>query len=201
MTQQDDPGPFAPPSTLSTGPSAPDPYLSPTPPALAPFPAGSQPPPPVAASYPPHLPPSYPPPWTPAVPAPAPRGSTHVIAVMALIVAIVALLVGVVPVLGMIFGSVSGSYELTGTAPMVVRGQPYPGPQLADELTRVIEADGGDVGEISCPDTPRVDDGATTVCTGTVDDWDEKLTVDFQDGEGHFVLTEEDADPTDAALT
>ena len=75
-----------------------------------------------------------------------------------------------------------------------VDGEPYPGSALGQEITRVIEDDGGDVRAISCPDTAVVDSGATTTCTATVDDWKETITVDFEDGAGHFTLTEQDAE-------
>ena len=90
-------------------------------------------------------------------------------------------------------GTFDSSYTLTGTAPQVVDGQPYSGALLATEVERVLRDDGSDVGALTCPDTPRVDSDATTTCSGEVDGWQERLTVDFQDGEGHFVLTVEDA--------
>ncbi len=90
-------------------------------------------------------------------------------------------------------GFFDSSYTLTGTAPQVVEGQPYSGTLLATELERVLRDDGSDVGTLTCPDTARIDSDATTTCSGEVDGWQERLTVDFQDGEGHFVLTAEDA--------
>lgn len=43
------------------------------------------------------------------------------------------------------------------------------------------------------PVPPRVDSDAHTTCSGDVDEWPEHLWVDFQDGEGHFVLSVEAA--------
>ena len=190
MTQPDPPSPFAPPDApppFAPPDAARAPQAPPTAyaaPAWAPAPSAWAPQPWAQSA-----------PWTPP-PAPPPprRGSTHVIAVVALVAGALALLFSLVTLLVMLVGSGTfDTYTLTGTAPQVVAGEPYSGAQLADEVTRVIEADGGDVANLDCPDTPRVDYDAVTTCIGTVDDWDEKITVDFQDGEGHFVLTEEDA--------
>ncbi|MGN6300472.1 MAG: DUF4333 domain-containing protein [Angustibacter sp.] len=170
MTSPDGPSPFAPPSAAGPGTPAP-------------------PPPPPHAS--PYAQPA-PAPWS----APAPsRGPSPVLAIVALVVAGLALLVAVgtlVFALAM-SGFFDSSYTLTGTAPQVVDGQPYSGALLATEVERVLRDDGSDVGPLTCPDTPRVDSDATTTCSGEVDGWQERLTVDFQDGEGHFVLTVEDA--------
>lgn len=114
------------------------------------------------------------------------------VAVIALVVGAVAFLTAVGAVVAvLVSGGAFGSPDLTGTAPQVLDGLPYSGQMLANEVKRVIEDDGGSVADLTCPLTAHVDASATTVCIGTVDDWREHISVDFQDREGHFVLTEQ----------
>ena len=61
---------------------------------------------------------------------------------------------------------------------------------LADEVSRVISNDGGDVGSITCPDTLDVNAGVATVCHGVVDGNDSDIKVTFEDGVGHFIFAE-----------
>jgi len=98
-------------------------------------------------------------------------------------------------VLGLIaFVAVTGSFsppgELQGTAPQVVAGEPYKGSLLADELSRVIKNDFGDVGSMSCPETP-VQADVVVSCHGMVDGYDSTVTVTFHDSRGHFTLVED----------
>jgi len=130
--------------------------------------------------------------WQPTPPAPKQNNG---LAITALVVACLALvLVLAVIVSGVLSGfmpPVAGN--LQGTAPQVVLGEPYPGALLADEVSRVISNDGGDVGSITCPDTSDVKAGVASVCHGLVDGFESAITVTFQDGVGHFTLVEQDA--------
>ena len=126
--------------------------------------------------------------WQPPPPA---RKQSNVLAISALVVALVALLL----VLGLIvFVALTGFFspvgDLQGTAPQVVAGEPYPGSLLSDEVSRVISGDGGDVGSMTCAETPAVDVGVAAVCHGVVDGSDSKVTVTFEDDLGHFTLVE-----------
>lgn len=179
VTSPDGPSPFAPPTAQPAAPAD----VPPHPPQAQPY---AQPNPQPYAHQPAD-------PW--GLPTPAPRAPSPALAIIALVVAGVALLVAlatIVFVLGA-SGTFDSSYTLTGTAPQVVQGQPYSGAQLAAEVERVLSDDGSDVGDLTCPDTATVDSDARTTCSGEVDGWQETLTVDFQDGEGHFVLTVADA--------
>ena len=151
--------------------------------------------------WPPQQPPPSPPPflqqppsqpWQPNPPAPKQNNG---LAITALVVACLALvLVLAVIVSGVLTGfmpSVAG--DLQGTAPQVVLGEPYSGALLADEVSRVISNDGGDVGSITCPDTSDVKAGVASVCHGLVDGFESAITVTFEDGVGHFTLVEQDA--------
>jgi len=130
--------------------------------------------------------------WQPTPPAPKQNNG---LAITALVVACLALvLVLAVIVSGVLSGfmpSVAG--DLQGTAPQVVLGEPYSGALLADEVSRVISNDGGDVGSITCPDTSDVKAGVASVCHGLVDGFESAITVTFEDGVGHFTLVEQDA--------
>jgi|GEM_PF-3936403 len=124
-------------------------------------------------------------------PFPTPTKQSNGLAITALVVACVALLL----VLGLTFfvvvtGFFSSTGGLQGTAPTVVAGEPYRGALLADEVSRVISGDGGDVGSMTCAETPPVDAGVVVVCHGVVDGFDSKITLTFEDGLGHFTLVE-----------
>jgi hypothetical protein len=130
--------------------------------------------------------------WQPSPPA---SRQGNGLAITALVVACVALVVVLGLVLlvfigGFFSSAFSSSGDLQGTAPQVVAGEPYPGSRLADEVSRVISGDGGDVGSMTCPETPVVDAGALAVCHGVVDGSDSTVTVTFEDGLGHFTLAE-----------
>jgi len=62
---------------------------------------------------------------------------------------------------------------------------------LADELARVIRADFGDVGSMTCPATPSAVAGAVAVCHGVVDGYQSAVSVTFEDGMGHFTLAQD----------
>jgi hypothetical protein len=81
-----------------------------------------------------------------------------------------------------------GAFE--GTAPQVVAGQTYPGALLQDEVARLVRANGGDVGSISCPATPAVGASVVATCHGVVDQSNWSFQVTFTDGLGHFTLDE-----------
>jgi hypothetical protein len=137
--------------------------------------------------------PQWQPQWQSSPPA---TKQSNVLAIIALVVACLALVMvlGVI-VLGGFLSSVAGingssSGDLQGTAPQVVVGDPYLGSLLADEVSRVIRGDGGDVRSMTCPETPAVDTGAVAVCHGVVDGSDSTITVTFEDGLGHFTLVE-----------
>jgi hypothetical protein len=133
-----------------------------------------------------YLPPQ--PQWLP--PAPVSKQKNG-LAITALVVSCLALVL----VLGLIaFVVVTGFFsppgELQGTAPQVVAGVPYKGALLADELSRVITADFGDVGSMTCPQTP-VNAHVVVSCHGVVDGYDSTVEVTFEDGLGHFTLVED----------
>lgn len=112
------------------------------------------------------------------------------LAVTALVVSCLALLL----VLGLIaFVLVSGFFsppgDLQGTAPQVVAGEAYRGALLADEVSRVIRGDFGDVASMTCPQTPVATD-VVVECRGEVDGFDARIKVTFEDGLGHFTLME-----------
>jgi len=157
-------------------------------------PMGAQPP---QSQQPAQVPPPQPY-WQP--PATAPKQKNG-LAIAALVVACLALLTGLGGVvsqmfLGAMFGgltSPAGGYSpsgssMPGTAPQVVAGQAYPGTLLADEVSRDIRADGGDVTSMTCAATPVVGATTVTLCHGAVDgsNWTFRLT--FEDPLGHFTL-------------
>ncbi len=148
--------------------------------------------PPPTYQPPTYLPPTYPPPPYAGSSRPA-RTSTHPIAVTALVLSILALVlvalaaVGAVVAAG-VFGGGFGGYDLIGTAPQVVDGQSYPGSRLADEVQRVLEDDGWDVGPLTCPDV-HVAAGTSTQCTGEVDGSQSSVDIELEDDEGHFTIT------------
>ncbi len=149
------------------------------------------PPHPGQQAYPPeqlqYMPPQ--PQWQPSQPDSKQKNG---LAVTALVVSCLALLL----VLGLIaFVVVTGFFsppqDLQGTAPQVVAGEPYRGTLLANELSRVITADFGDVGSMTCPETPAVVVDAVTICHGMIDGFESTLRVTFEDGLGHFTLVED----------
>jgi len=81
------------------------------------------------------------------------------------------------------------------TAPsLVLQGDVTPtgttvaGTELESALTRAVEDDGGQVDEISCPDTSAVGQGLVTVCHGSVDGFDWTGVVVFEDESGTFIV-------------
>jgi hypothetical protein len=126
--------------------------------------------------------------WQPAPPA---TRQSNGLAITALVVACVALLLvfGLI-VFVAITGFFSSAGDLQGTAPQVVVGETYPASLLADEVSRVISGDAGDVASMTCDETPAVDAGVVVVCHGVVDGFDSKINVTFEDGLGHFTMVE-----------
>jgi hypothetical protein len=108
------------------------------------------------------------------------------LSIVSLIVSVVAL-IGVAAVAVFTLGS-GGSYPLTGQLETAPASAPLSGPQLVEVLTDVIEEDGGEVTQLKCPATPRVDQGVVTVCHGSIDDEDWAIVVYFEDTQGRFTL-------------
>lgn len=133
-----------------------------------------------------YLPPQ--PQWQPPRPDPKQQNGLAVTALVVSCLALV-LVLGLIVVV-VVTGFFSPPGELQGTAPQVVAGQPYQGSLLADELSRVIAADFGDVESMSCPQTP-VQADVTVECHGVVDGYDSTVRVTFQDSRGHFTLVED----------
>ena len=190
---------------------------TPTPP-VPPGPAAQTPAwPPVAGGaattpYAAPVPPAYAP--GPTWPAPRTSGGTTAVGVIALVLSVVALLgvllLGVVVATGP-WGYTalddSGSYSdyvpdddpgtpddlaMRGTAPGMAVGETYAGDRLALEVARVYEGMYMTPENFTCADIDLVESGARSACTGTVDGDTVDVTVELEDGEGHFVLVDED---------
>lgn len=89
--------------------------------------------------------------------------------------------------------AVSGVLSDPGQAPLTGQlqgssGSTVRGADLEAEITSVIRADGGEVTEMRCPDTPSIAQGVVTVCHGSIsgDPW--AIVVFFEDSEGRFTL-------------
>ena len=88
-------------------------------------------------------------------------------------------------------GAASGAFAGGGNAPLTGQLTSAPtgtlrGADLVDQLTDVIRSDGGDVGDLRCPDTPSVAQGVVTVCHGTISGGAWAVAVFFEDGQGRF---------------
>jgi hypothetical protein len=68
-------------------------------------------------------------------------------------------------------------------------GTTVAGTELESALTTAVEDDGGQVDEISCPDTSAVGQGLVTVCHGSIDGFDWTGVVVFEDATGTFIVT------------
>lgn len=81
-----------------------------------------------------------------------------------------------------------GQGPLTGQLRDLSPGSTVPGADLETDLTTIIDADGGEVREMRCPDTPSIRQGVVTVCHGSIsgDPW--AVVVFFEDAEGRFTL-------------
>ncbi|KNX36664.1 hypothetical protein [Luteipulveratus halotolerans] len=191
------PGPPAPGATWTPGAT---PYAAPAAPAY-----GSTP------SYAPTS--AYAP--GPTWPAPRPSGGSSAVGVIALVLSVVALLgvllLGVVVATGP-WGYTAlgdGGYSdyapeddpgvtddpaMRGTAPGMVVGQTYSGDRLALEVARVYENMMMSPEGFTCADIDLVESGARSACSGTVDGDQVSVTAELEDGEGHFVLVDEDID-------
>ena len=134
-----------------------------------------------------HQPQAWPPhpAWTPA---PERRPGTAM-AVVSLVASLLALL-GVLLIGGwlLLSGASGPSGTLTGRAPSVRSGVPLAGEDLSDAVSTTVADDGGDVADMRCPTTPKVDQGVVTVCHGTIsgDAW--AVVVYFEDAHGRFTL-------------
>lgn len=138
-----------------------------------------------------------PPPYAPGNPMPfapvphayaAPKSSRP-----ALVLSIISLVVAVVSLLGMLlmaaamFGGGSVG-PLTGTVPSVTPGSALTGEALASAVSSRIEDDGGQVDAMTCPETPKVEQGVVTVCHGGIDGGDWAVIVFFEDATGKYTL-------------
>jgi hypothetical protein len=123
------------------------------------------------------------------VPQPAPTRSR--LPVVATVLAATAL----AAVFGVIVWLISAGPPLPGgdfggplTGQVAVRGTTLPGADLASEVRQRIRDDGGDPSEMTCPDTPAVRQGVTTVCHGVIDEDDWAIVVFFEDSSGNYTL-------------
>jgi hypothetical protein len=135
--------------------------------------------------------PGFPPP-----PPPAPARSG--LAIAALVVAVVALLgvIGLALVVagsGLPWGGFPGDggsgYELEGTLPQAEQGRVYSAEEVRAEVERVLEADWSTFEDLTCGPL-TFEPGASTSCSGVVDDLPTDLEVDVDDAAGHFTLTQ-----------
>lgn len=90
--------------------------------------------------------------------------------------------------------AVSGAFSapeqgpLTGQLRNTSSGSTIQGADLETELTAIIRADGGEVSEMRCPDTPSVGQGVVTVCHGSISGAPWAVVVYFEDSQGRFTL-------------
>jgi hypothetical protein len=77
---------------------------------------------------------------------------------------------------------------LTGKLPAVPTNGTLPGARLAAAVSTTVEDDVGEVSNLRCPATPRVVQGAVTVCHGSIggDEWG--VVVFFENRDGQFTL-------------
>jgi hypothetical protein len=59
---------------------------------------------------------------------------------------------------------------------------------LAEQVSSVVEDDDWSVDDMSCPMTPRVRQGAVTVCHAQIEGDAWAVLVVFEDAQGRFVL-------------
>jgi hypothetical protein len=85
-------------------------------------------------------------------------------------------------------GDTGSSRPLTGQLSQPVAQGALAGGDLSKAVSARIDQDGGDVSRMDCPDTPRVIQGAVTVCHGVVSGSDYAIVVYFEDEQGHFTL-------------
>lgn len=135
----------------------------------------------------------YPAPQVPVPPGPPPSpGLPPWLSVASLVVSAVSLLglVGVLLWLALVGGPLTGGGEstLTGQVPAMSTSGPLPGPELARVVGDVIEHDGAEAALMTCPDTPRLDQGVVTVCHGTIDAEGWAVVVYFETKQGLFTL-------------
>jgi Domain of unknown function (DUF4333) len=76
---------------------------------------------------------------------------------------------------------------LTGQV-TVAAGQALPGDDLANAVEQRIVDDGASNVALTCPATPKVDQGVVTVCHGDIDDTEWAVVVYFEDNLGAFTL-------------
>lgn len=133
----------------------------------------------------------------PPAPVAAPPRATSGIAVAALVVAVVAL-IGVIGLtlayVGSAFGpglagAMGDGYELEGTLPQAAPGRVYTPQEVQAEVERVLEADWSTFEDLEC-ERLTFEPGASTSCTGIVDDLETEIEMDVVDDAGHFTLTQ-----------
>jgi len=70
-------------------------------------------------------------------------------------------------------------------------GGTYPGPELANDVEKTFTGD-DTVTSVTCENTPKVEKGVITDCTGTdVDGKKVGLRVTFDDDKGHFTVEDQ----------
>ena len=74
------------------------------------------------------------------------------------------------------------------TGQVAVRRTTLSGEDLASAVRQRIRDDGGDPSQMTCPDTPAVYQGVTTVCHGVIDEDDWAIVVFFEDSSGNYTL-------------
>jgi hypothetical protein len=159
--------------------------------------SSSFPPPGTNAAYPaPAAPEGQPNPWGTAQQwqSPMPMGyqpprQRNGLAIAAIVMSGLALLgvLGIAVVMGLAVAA-GPSYVLQGQVDPI--GKTVTGQALSSSLTKVIEDDGGQVDEVTCPDSSAVGQGLVTVCHGSVDGSDWTGVVVFEDESGTFILDE-----------
>ena len=109
--------------------------------------------------------------------------------VVALVIAGLALLLalGAVIAVAVSFGRGTGGPP-TGQSTEVRAGTPLKGAVLGTTVTRLVADDGGEVQDMTCPDTAAVDQGVVTVCHGSISGERWAVVVFFEDDAGRLTL-------------
>jgi hypothetical protein len=114
------------------------------------------------------------------------------VAVAALILSLVAMLgvvaVGVGLFLTSGYGTPGDDTVLSGHLAQAPGTDPVSSDDLAEQVSSVVEDDDWSVDQMSCPMTPRVRQGAVTVCHAQIEGDTWAVLVVFEDAQGRFVL-------------
>lgn len=81
-------------------------------------------------------------------------------------------------------------YELTGTLPQAVVGQPYSAEQVQDVVERLLYDDSSAYYGIECRPIADVKAAATTTCQGDIDGATTDITLTLDDDAGHFTMVQ-----------